>query len=379
MTAATTYATAMPIDDESNNDQFGGSDTEEDQEQEESPPPATPDDTVYCNKQLTAHLIKQLCSRTNRRSTNNHFNGSARSSSSSNNSSYRSSGIGNNNNILVGNSSNGPVGYDRSNSDSTRSYSPVETQSAEQSLIRPPQLQQPHYQAQAPVVQRDSIDSSQVSSGYLSASSASGISGLYGASPAYVSPFALSPLNENAPRSSAWSRPAISLDVIKSARTAELETVLFKLCDEFEDRLHGRFDSFSSRLDTEPATIRESVTRELETLFYDDNIHWGRIIAVFVLTKEICDKCLSEGRPELSEAVQQWVAEFIDQHLWQWVRKNQGWYGLIRFYQETGGDQAGSGGSGLFSSSGVWQSMALLLTVSAVSIAIALTSSYFRR
>ncbi|PAA70641.1 hypothetical protein BOX15_Mlig005574g2 [Macrostomum lignano] len=30
MTAATTYATAMPIDDESNNDQFGGSDTEED-------------------------------------------------------------------------------------------------------------------------------------------------------------------------------------------------------------------------------------------------------------------------------------------------------------------------------------------------------------
>lgn len=317
-----------------------------------SPPDSPGDDSiVYSNKQLIAHLLKVVCS-----------NGGSRPNETNNNISSNNYGAYSARNRPVNTGASLTLQQDSRASSRSRSPSDgVPTVHADDSSVQQPQ---PPYQM---LHQHQHSQASGSSSDHLTASSA-GLSN----SGAYISPFAQSPISEASP----WYQPAISRDVITDPRTHELERILLRLCDEFEQRLHDRFDDFGARLDTQPATIRDSVTREMDTLFYDDNIHWGRIIAVFVLCREICDKCSAEGRREMTPAVQQWVAEFIDSRLWDWMRRNCGWYGLVKFYRETGGDR--SAAAAAFGVS-AWHPVASLLTISAVSIGIALAAAYFRR
>uniref|UniRef100_A0A1I8GNN2 BCL domain-containing protein n=2 Tax=Macrostomum lignano TaxID=282301 RepID=A0A1I8GNN2_9PLAT len=148
----------------------------------------------------------------------------------------------------------------------------------------------------------------------------------------YVSPFTQSPLSEV---SASWSNGHQQQQQQQQKQQQQrIERALLALCREFEQRLRARFTDFDARLDTRPESAQAFVMQELDSLFGDGCINWGRVVAAFVLARQLCFKCEAEGNPQLATEIQGWVCDYIQDRLWPWIAVNHGWTALLLKYSK---------------------------------------------
>ena len=77
--------------------------------------------------------------------------------------------------------------------------------------------------------------------------------------------------------------------------------------------------------------IVNDVFRAFGRELYRDGVTWARVLALFAFAGALSLDCVSQGRPELVQAVLNCVHSYVQEHLAVWIRNQGGWVSYARF------------------------------------------------
>ena len=62
-----------------------------------------------------------------------------------------------------------------------------------------------------------------------------------------------------------------------------------------------------------------------------DEIRWGRIASLFFLTSLLAERLMNENQGAKVDALVQWLAQFLNDHVSYWVLQRGGWVSVEEF------------------------------------------------
>ncbi|XP_041031891.1 LOW QUALITY PROTEIN: bcl-2-like protein 2 [Carcharodon carcharias] len=123
--------------------------------------------------------------------------------------------------------------------------------------------------------------------------------------------------------------------------------------DEFERRFSRSFSPLSSQLHVTPSSARQRLLLVAGELFGPSpgaDANWGRLVAFFALGAALCQECVLKEMPHLVEQLVGCMADYLDQHLRDWIQRNGGWRQFVVLYGNGGSDASQKLGEGYWSS-----------------------------
>ncbi|VDP28010.1 unnamed protein product [Soboliphyme baturini] len=101
--------------------------------------------------------------------------------------------------------------------------------------------------------------------------------------------------------------------------------------EEFEKLYCRQFSSMTDALNISPAIAFPTFHEVCEELF-NDGITWGRIVALYAFGGTLAVQFLRKGMEELTSCTADWVAQYTQQQLSQWIAENGGWVCRIFYF-----------------------------------------------
>lgn len=116
-----------------------------------------------------------------------------------------------------------------------------------------------------------------------------------------------------------------------SNRNCKIHHALKSLADNFDGRYHAEFDSMVQQLNISPDIAYPTFLAVANELFIDGK-NWGRVVALFVFGGDIAEECVDKQMEHLVDSINEWVSQYIQNHLEHWISSQGGWDGLVEFY-----------------------------------------------
>lgn len=104
------------------------------------------------------------------------------------------------------------------------------------------------------------------------------------------------------------------------------------LCSEITVKHEQQFVDMLNRLHVTPDTLHGHMDSIMQMLF-QDQVNWGRIASLFTFSAVLSQHCIEREMPQLVSRVIDWVAEYVDTNVQQWIDLNGGWGGLVTFHK----------------------------------------------
>ncbi|XP_072308923.1 bcl-2-like protein 1 [Eucyclogobius newberryi] len=114
----------------------------------------------------------------------------------------------------------------------------------------------------------------------------------------------------------ASSPPEDHLEAVKAA--------LLDSTNEFDARFTQTFISLPSQLHVTPITSYNSFESVMDQVF-ENGIHWGRIVSLFVLGGVMCVECVEKNMGHLVPLIADWMTVYLDENISLWIRSQGGW------------------------------------------------------
>lgn len=115
-------------------------------------------------------------------------------------------------------------------------------------------------------------------------------------------------------------------------RPNNIQRAMRALGDEFEGRFSGQFDEMINQLHVTLETAHQTFTTIVGEIF-SDGVNWGRIVAMFGFGGKFAVRCMQQSIPQLVNSVVDWIANYVDSNLKQWIASNGGWGGFLEFFE----------------------------------------------
>lgn len=96
--------------------------------------------------------------------------------------------------------------------------------------------------------------------------------------------------------------------------------------DEFEDLYKVQFQDLVEQLHVTHDTCYPMFKAVVEELF-QGGTNWGRVVALFAFSGSLATRCVEKGMAGLVDSIVDWVTQFIEQDLRQWIDQHGGWVG----------------------------------------------------
>ncbi|XP_078473703.1 bcl-2-like protein 2 isoform X3 [Lampetra planeri] len=112
-----------------------------------------------------------------------------------------------------------------------------------------------------------------------------------------------------------------------SQSTAQLLRVLRAAGDEFESRYRASFSDLSQQLHVSQGCAEQRFAEVTAELFRD-GVNWGRVVAFLAFGAALCAECADKEMGFLVDGIAQWMANYLDEELRDWIQQNGGWGGL---------------------------------------------------
>lgn len=61
---------------------------------------------------------------------------------------------------------------------------------------------------------------------------------------------------------------------------------------------------------------------------FEDQIHWGRIVGLFVIGGAMCVHCVENNKGELVCHIADWMTAYLDERLNPWIQSQGGWVSM---------------------------------------------------
>ncbi|XP_002740789.2 bcl-2-like protein 2 [Saccoglossus kowalevskii] len=117
------------------------------------------------------------------------------------------------------------------------------------------------------------------------------------------------------------------------------------LGDEFETRYRDVFQGMCDQLHITPSTAYPTFTAVTNELF-TEGITWGRVVAMYAFGGALAVQCVDREMAQYVDRVVDWITQYTDNNLSQWISENGGWNGLVHFYEGTRDNPSNSWPSG---------------------------------
>ncbi|XP_077977993.1 bcl-2-like protein 2 [Glandiceps talaboti] len=104
------------------------------------------------------------------------------------------------------------------------------------------------------------------------------------------------------------------------------------LGDEFEQRYRDVFRGMCDQLHITPSTAYPMFTTITNELF-TEGVTWGRIVALYAFGGALAVQCVEREMAQYVDRVVDWVTQYTDNNLAQWITENGNWNGLVQFYE----------------------------------------------
>ena len=102
-------------------------------------------------------------------------------------------------------------------------------------------------------------------------------------------------------------------------------STLMSACRNFLSQHNQELTERVRDLDISDSLLCSSYHQALNKIF-EDNINWGRIVAMFCFTEALAYRVHSEGLPPRTiESLINWQKDFIVEYLQEWITKQKGW------------------------------------------------------
>ncbi|KAK2145887.1 hypothetical protein LSH36_649g01030 [Paralvinella palmiformis] len=107
-----------------------------------------------------------------------------------------------------------------------------------------------------------------------------------------------------------------------------VELTMRAIGDEFEDRYREVFEEMSNQLHISPSNARQTFHGVVNELF-NDEVNWGRIVALFSFGATLAVQCVQKDMPELVDQLVDWITQYLDDNLYSWIQEHNGWVSII--------------------------------------------------
>ncbi|CAL8319779.1 unnamed protein product [Arctogadus glacialis] len=115
---------------------------------------------------------------------------------------------------------------------------------------------------------------------------------------------------------------------------AATHRVLREAGDELERLYQADFTEMSHQLYLTSTTAQRRFREVIDELFRD-GVNWGRIIAFFEFGGTVCVECAGGQEEEMVaqvEHIAEWMTEYMNGHLNNWIQDNGGWESFVELY-----------------------------------------------
>lgn len=114
------------------------------------------------------------------------------------------------------------------------------------------------------------------------------------------------------------------------------EFVDVRLIRKCSERDNKPFDDAVERLDVSAENCEQTFLRVAESLFRDNVVNWGRLIALFVFAGKLTQKAIissSKSRLKVKRKMCHALSSFIITHLEQWITEKGGWVSNFELFK----------------------------------------------
>ena len=115
-----------------------------------------------------------------------------------------------------------------------------------------------------------------------------------------------------------------------AAEPGPVELTMRAIGDEFEDRYREVFEEMSSQLHVTPNNAQQTFHGVVGELF-NDEVNWGRIVALFSFGATLAVQCVENDMPELVDQLIDWITQYLDDNLYSWIQEHNGWVSIWLF------------------------------------------------
>jgi len=103
------------------------------------------------------------------------------------------------------------------------------------------------------------------------------------------------------------------------------------LCTEVYRKHETELVDMLKKLHIVPNTVHLKLETIMISIFCDE-INWGRIATLVAFCSMLAEQCLRMEMPYLVPKLIDWVTLFVDTQLYSWIAENNGWTGILVFY-----------------------------------------------
>lgn len=101
----------------------------------------------------------------------------------------------------------------------------------------------------------------------------------------------------------------------------ELASIGDEIADKYSDKISKMIDCL--KVDNDNAY--ETFSRVASSLFQDNEINWGRVVALFLFGYRIAIEKVRSGVHSFIKKIIQWIVEFVKVRIVDWILKQGGW------------------------------------------------------
>lgn len=107
-----------------------------------------------------------------------------------------------------------------------------------------------------------------------------------------------------------------------------------KLCDEFESRYENVFRKLGHEFDNIDLTV-DSFHSVLDELC-EGELNWGRVTGILTFASVMAVITMDKNKDyhDRVELIRDWTCSYMQSKVDKWMKQNNGWKGLVDFYEE---------------------------------------------
>uniref|UniRef100_A0A915HEJ9 Bcl-2 Bcl-2 homology region 1-3 domain-containing protein n=1 Tax=Romanomermis culicivorax TaxID=13658 RepID=A0A915HEJ9_ROMCU len=111
-----------------------------------------------------------------------------------------------------------------------------------------------------------------------------------------------------------------------------LRLCLRSLAEDLEEDYRSTFGAMTEDLNMISASSAKATFFGVTEELFFEGITWSRIVALFAFGGVLCQKCVSQGAPQLVDQVPYWIKMYVDTRLSSWMAENGGWNGFMAHF-----------------------------------------------
>lgn len=111
-----------------------------------------------------------------------------------------------------------------------------------------------------------------------------------------------------------------------------IHTTMRTLGDQFHVNYQDKFNEMCQQLHITPDTAQLTFHGVVSELFREGGIQWSKIVALFAFGSAFAARCMYNEMPMLVNSVVDWVTDYVDQHLSQWIDEHGSWNGFVEYF-----------------------------------------------